>query len=216
MTAHHPALPDRVAPGLDVLFVGINPGVRSAQLGHHFAGHSNRFWVLLRDVGLVPPEFGFVDDEQLPAMGLGITNLVARTTPGVADLKPAELAAGRLVLLRKVHRLRPRIVALVGVTVARAVQPFLRTAPVELGVQSFAMHAARVFVLPNPSGRNAHFSYTAMRTAFANLAAAVRPEIRPGSDGDVRSEPGLVAGRASEVASPGYTRSASGRSRGDR
>ncbi len=209
MTTCHPTLPDRVGPGLDVLFVGINPGVRSAELGHHFAGHSNRFWVLLRDVGLVPPEFGFAADEQLPSLGLGITNLVARTTPGVADLEPAEFAAGRLVLLRKVRRLRPRIVALVGVTVARAVHPLLRTGRVELGLQSVSMHEARVFVLPNPSGRNAHYSYAAMRAAFAALAAAAHPETR-------RRQPGVAAGRVSAVASPELHPQPTGRRRGDR
>jgi TDG/mug DNA glycosylase family protein len=215
MTARYPKLPDRVASGLRVLFVGINPGVRSAQLGHHFAGVSNRFWVLLRDVGLVPPGFGFADDARLPELGLGITNLVARTTPGVADLEPAEYVAGRLVLLRKVRRLEPRIVALVGVTVARAVDPKARTARIALGLQTATLHDAHVFVLPNPSGRNAHYSYAAMRAAFATLAAAARPEIGPGAGVTSRPQRGLADGRGSEVASPPSHPRPSARRRGD-
>ena len=83
-------LKDRTGPGLRVLFVGINPGIRSAQMGHHFAGYSNRFWKLLYESQLVPEPIGTEDDHRLPEWGFGITNLVPRATPGIDTLAPAE------------------------------------------------------------------------------------------------------------------------------
>src|SRR4249919_3082018 len=109
-------LKDRIAPGLRVLFVGINPGIRSATIGHHFAGYSNRFWKLLFESGLLPTPIGAEDDERLPEWGYGITNLVARPTPGIDTLAPSEYAAGLRMLRRKVRRWKPDLVALVGVT----------------------------------------------------------------------------------------------------
>jgi TDG/mug DNA glycosylase family protein len=174
-------LKDRIAPDLRVLFVGINPGVRSAQTGHHFAGFSNRFWKLLYESGLVPEPLTFLDDDRLAEWGYGITNLIARPTPGINDLRPAEYVDGWKVLERKIRRVRPRIVALVGVTVYRAVRPLLpaltplrRQHPIDLGPQPETIHRARVFVLPNPSGRNANFSYQEMLDAFSALARASR------------------------------------------
>jgi TDG/mug DNA glycosylase family protein len=158
-----------------VLFVGINPGVRSGLTGHHFAGHSNRFWKLLSDSGLVPEPLTFEDDDRLPDFGFGITNIVARTTPGVSDLRPEEFIAGRRRLLAKVRRHAPAFVALVGVTVYRAVFPE-RTGPVALGPQPERLGGSRVFVLPNPSGRNANFSYQEMLAAFERLRAALQTQ----------------------------------------
>ena len=87
-------LKDRIGPGVRILFVGINPGVRSATIGHHFAGYSNRFWKLLYDARLVPERLKAEDDDRLPEFGYGITNLVARPSPGIDTLQPAEYAAG--------------------------------------------------------------------------------------------------------------------------
>ena len=106
-----------------MLFVGINPGVRSALTGHHFAGYSNRFWKLLHQSGLVPEPVTYLDDDRLPEWGYGITNVVARATPGIDELKPEEYAAGRLRLRAKVRRYHPDIVAFVGITVYRAMFP---------------------------------------------------------------------------------------------
>jgi TDG/mug DNA glycosylase family protein len=166
-----------------VLFVGINPGVRSAVTGHHFAGYSNRFWRLLTDSRLVPEPVTYADDDRLPDWGLGITNIVPRATPGMSDLTRAEFEAGARVLLRKVRRHRPAIVALVGVTVWRALLQSTggpAAAPVRLGLQRHSDLAdalaetlppgTRVFVLPNPSGRNANFSYREMLRAYRALA----------------------------------------------
>jgi TDG/mug DNA glycosylase family protein len=168
-----PPLRDRIRPGVRVLFVGINPGVRSAQTGHHFAGFSNRFWKLLYDARLVPEPVTYVDDERLPDWGFGITNVVPRPTPGIDTLTREEYIAGCARLRRKIQRYRPAIVALVGVTVFRALFPHsrgrARTGAVALGLQKERFGNAEVFVLPNPSGRNANYSYDEMRRAFRAL-----------------------------------------------
>ena len=157
-------------PPVRILFVGINPGVRSALTGHHFAGYSNRFWKLLFEAGLVPERLTAADDHRLPERGLGITNLVARPSPGIDTLRPEEFRAGVARLRRKVRRWRPRTVAMVGVTVYRAVCS-LPAGAVRLGLQRDRFEGARVFVLPNPSGRNANYSYKEMLSAFKGLTA---------------------------------------------
>jgi TDG/mug DNA glycosylase family protein len=189
-------LRDRIAPGVRVLFVGINPGVRSAITGHHFAGFSNRFWKLLRESKLVPEPITFEDDGRLAEWGLGITNLIARPSPGINDLRPADYVQGWTILSRKIRRYRPAVVALVGVTLYRAILPLLPDVPPEerraarnapdppsrglsatrfggasrvLGPRPETVHGARLFVLPNPSGRNANFTYAEMLAAFRGL-----------------------------------------------
>jgi TDG/mug DNA glycosylase family protein len=170
-------LKDRIRPGVRVLFVGINPGVRSAMTGHHFAGYSNRFWKLLNDSRLVPQPITYEDDDRLPEWNLGLTNLIARPSPGINDLRPAEYREGWKVLDAKIRRLRPGVVALVGVTVYRAILPLLDGSPTTsagrqplvVGPQRITIHGARVFVLPNPSGRNANFTYAEMLEAFTRL-----------------------------------------------
>jgi double-stranded uracil-DNA glycosylase len=167
--ARLPLLRDRIRPGVRVLFVGINPGVRSSLTGHHFAGFSNRFWKLLFESRLVPERIGYQDDDRLPEWGFGITNIVARPTAGIDALQPSEYVTGRVRLRRKVLRYKPDIVALVGVTVFRALFPDVKGA-VSLGLQAQCIGDARVFVLPNTSGRNANFSYQEMLAAFRSLA----------------------------------------------
>jgi double-stranded uracil-DNA glycosylase len=171
----HLRLKDRIAPGLRVLFVGINPGVRSAITGHHFAGYSNRFWKLMTESRLSPEPITYKDDVRLTEWKLGITNLIARPSPGIDDLRPAEYVEGWRVLERKIRRYRPEILALVGVTVYRAIFPLLDGAVTALprsgvvGPQPLKIHGAQLFVLPNPSGRNANFSYAEMLNAFVQL-----------------------------------------------
>ena len=173
-------LRDRIRPGVRVLFVGINPGVRSATTGHHFAGYSNRFWKLLYESRLVPEAIGWEQDDRLPEWGYGITNLIARPSPGIDDLRPQEYLDGWKALSAKIRRYKPQILALVGVTVYRAVLPLLDPgAPRKpigrvLGLQPQRVHGARVFVLPNPSGRNANYSYAEMLSAFRQLAREVQ------------------------------------------
>lgn len=174
-------LRDRIEPGVRVLFVGINPGVRSAQTGHHFAGPSNRFWKLLVASGLVPEPITYLDDDRLPEWGYGITNLIARPSPGINDLSPREYLEGWKTLEAKVRRHKPEVLALVGVTVYRALLPMLdparkrsRSTEPAVGPQPQVLHGARVFVLPNPSGRNANFSYAEMLEAFSELQRLLR------------------------------------------
>lgn len=162
-----PALPDRIKPGVRVLFVGINPGIRSAAIGHHFAGYSNRFWKLLYESKLVPEAIGPEEDVRLPEWGFGMTNLVARATPGIDTLRRDEYAAGTIVLRRKIRRFRPAVVALIGVSLYRAI--FGIKGPIILGRQEETFEGAEVFVLPNPSGRNANYSHAEMLSAFRAL-----------------------------------------------
>jgi len=164
-------LRDCVRPPVRVLLVGINPGMRSAATGHHFAGYSNRFWKLLFEAGLVAEPLGYDEDRRLPEWGLGITNLVARATPGIDALGPHEYAAGVRRLRRKVRRWRPEVVAFVGVTVYRAVFPDAARTRVAPGPTGRRFEGAEVFVLPNPSGRNANYSYADMLASFASLRA---------------------------------------------
>ena len=184
----HLRLKDRIRPALAVLFVGINPGVRSAITGHHFAGYSNRFWKLLYESGLVPEPITYADDARLLEFGFGITNLVARPSPGIDDLKPSEYVDGWHALEKKIRRYRPRIVALVGVTLYRAIQPLIaedagarartrsRTAPLTTGLRPETIHGALIYVLPNPSGRNANFTHAEMLGAFRGLRRAMSRE----------------------------------------
>jgi TDG/mug DNA glycosylase family protein len=163
-------LPDRVRPPVRVLFVGINPGVRSAAIGHHFAGYSNRFWKLLYDSRLVPEPIGPESDARLPEWGLGITNLVPRATPGIDALTPQEYSLGERTLRRKVKRWDPNLLALVGITVYRALFNVRAPGAVTCGLQSERYWSVPVFVVPNPSGRNANFSYPDMLRSFRALA----------------------------------------------
>jgi TDG/mug DNA glycosylase family protein len=147
-------LPDIVAPDLRILFVGINPGARSGALGHHFAGKGNPFWRLLHAARLVDEPLTFLDERRLLTWRLGITNLCARTTRTAAELRPDELASGARLLQRKIKRLRPQVVALLGLTLYR--QLFPSGAP-GAGEKAERIGDSWLFVLPNPSGLNASF-----------------------------------------------------------
>jgi TDG/mug DNA glycosylase family protein len=187
-------LRDRIRPDVRLLLVGINPGVRSAITGHHFAGFSNRFWKLLWEARIVPEPITFEDDDRLPEWGIGITNLIARPTPGINDLRPAEYVEGWRVLERKIARFKPPVVALVGVTLYRAILPLLlanednaktpprrsNIAPLTVGLQKARIGESRLFVLPNPSGRNANFTYAEMLDAFTQLSLHLRSSKRRG------------------------------------
>lgn len=148
-------LPARAGPRPRILFVGINPGLRSGALGHHFAGPGNPFWRLLHAAGLVPEPLTYADDVRLPAYGLAVTNIVERVTRGADELSPAEFAAGRRRLDATIARVRPRVVAFVGLTVYQHF--FGHRASGGAGPKPERIHGARVFVVPNPSGRNAAF-----------------------------------------------------------
>lgn len=167
------SLPDHIDTGVSILFVGINPGLRSAQTGHHFAGPSNRFWPLLYESGLVPEPIRYDQDWRVLEWGLGVTNLISRTSRGIDALSAEDYRAGIGVLTRKVRRYQPLTLALLGVTIYRAL--FARTVPpasrLTLGLTSNRLAGVPVFLLPNPSGRNAHYSYQEMLSAFRALRA---------------------------------------------
>jgi double-stranded uracil-DNA glycosylase len=152
------------------LFVGINPGLRSAAVGHHFAGASNRFWKLLFESGLVDEPLTYEEDWRLPEWRLGLTNIIGRSSVGIDELRPAEYNAGLQALERKIRRYRPRTVALLGVTIYRMLFPHLcGPSLLNLGPTGARLAGTPVFLLPNPSGRNAHYSYGAMLDAFRRL-----------------------------------------------
>src|SRR5437868_11940186 len=126
-------LRDRCRPCVKILFVVINPGIRSEAIGHNFAGYSNRFWKLLYDSGLIPEPIRAEDDARLCEWGFGITNLIPRMTPGIDTLKPHEYPAGLRTLRRKVRRWKPKVVALVGVSLYRVI--FAKKGPITPGLQ---------------------------------------------------------------------------------
>ncbi|MGC4789092.1 G/U mismatch-specific DNA glycosylase [Micromonospora sp. DT178] len=163
-------IPDVIAPGLDVLFVGINPGLWSAATGWHFARPGNRFWPALHRGGFTPRLLHPSEQDELPGYGLGISNMVARASARADELTPAELVEGAEILTGKVERHRPRWVAVVGVTAYRI--GFARP-KAAFGPQPQRLAGARLWVLPNPSGLNAHFTPETLGAAFGELRAAV-------------------------------------------
>ena len=164
-------LRDCIQPGVSVLFVGINPGLRSAQTGHHFAGYSNRFWRLLHESKLVSEPLTYREDRRLPEWRLGLTNIIGRCTAGIDVLNPVEYRRGVASLKGKIRRYQPHIVALLGVTIFRMLfSPKERLkGSLDLGVTAMQLAGARIFLLPNPSGRNAHYSYRQMLAVFQAL-----------------------------------------------
>jgi len=169
--AQRSRLPDRLQPGIRILFVGINPGRRSAETGHHFAGPSNRFWKLLYAAALVSEPLTYRDDWRLPEWKLRLTNIISRCSAGIDVLEAKEYQAGLGVLTRKVQRYQPQIVALLGVTIFRTIFGKHRQLPsrLDLGLTGSCLAGVPVFLLPNPSGRNAHYSYGEMLEAFQTL-----------------------------------------------
>jgi len=143
-----------VTPGLLVLFVGINPSLRSAEVGHHFARPGNRFWPALHAAGYTPRLLRPDEDAELPAHGVGVTNIALRPTRAAAELSPAELRAGAVALTEAVGHFAPRLVAMLGLTAYRAA--FVRPKG-SFGLQPEPLGGRPVWVLPNPSGLNAHF-----------------------------------------------------------
>ena len=168
--ARDKTIPDVAAPGLRVLFAGINPGLYSAATGYHFARPGNRFWPALYDSGFTDRVFRPDEQQQLLPLGLGITNVVPRATARADELTSAEIKAGGRVLAAKVARLRPRWLAVVGVTVYRTAfgHPAAKTGP-----QDELLATSCLWVLPNPSGLNAHYSAAALAAEFARLRDAV-------------------------------------------
>ena len=159
-------IPDVAAPGLRVLFSGINPGLYSAATGYHFARPGNRFWPALHRSGFTPRQFRPDEQEQLLGLGLGITNIVDRATARADELTTQELRDGGAALLAKAGRLRPRWLAVVGVTAYRTA---FGEAGATVGPQERTASGTRLWVLPNPSGLNASWPIPRLVEAFAEL-----------------------------------------------
>jgi TDG/mug DNA glycosylase family protein len=164
------AILDTVAPGLDVLFVGINPGLYSGATGHHFARPGNRFWPTLHRAGFTPRQLQPDETDALLAQRLGITNIVNRTTATAAELDADELRQGGDRLRATVARHRPRVVAVLGVTAYRAA--FGRP-KATIGRQPEPLEGAELWVLPNPSGLNAHYQLPQLVELFGQFREAI-------------------------------------------
>ncbi|MFI9230161.1 G/U mismatch-specific DNA glycosylase [Streptomyces rimosus] len=174
-------VPDVAAPGLRVLFCGINPGLMSAAAGHHFARPGNRFWPTLHAAGFTPRVLKPAEQEELLAYGLGITNVVERASARADELSAEEFREGGRHLVEKVTRLRPRWLAVAGMTAYRVAFDDKRA---QVGPQERTIGDTRIWVLPNPSGLNAHYPPAALAEAYARLRAAAFDE--EAEEGDVR------------------------------
>jgi TDG/mug DNA glycosylase family protein len=162
-------MPDLIAPGLRILFCGINPSLYSVVVGYHFARPGNRFWPTLHAAGFTPRRLAPSEQEELPRLGYGITNVVDRATATAAELADSELTEGGHQLVAKVRRYRPRFLAMLGISAYRLA--FGRP-EAELGLQPETMGDTRLWVLPNPSGLNAHYQLKDLARLFRELKRA--------------------------------------------
>jgi TDG/mug DNA glycosylase family protein len=168
-------LPDVIGPGLQVLFCGINPGLYSAAIGHHFARPGNRFWPALYSGGFTTRILSPTEDRSLLDSGYGLTNLVDRATAAAAELSTAELIAGLEALEEKARRYAPNWIAILGIGAYRTA---FRRPRASLGRQAEKLAATSIWVLPNPSGLNAHHQPRLLAEAFAGLRQASGTESR--------------------------------------
>lgn len=164
------AVPDVLAPGLDVLFCGINPGCTSARLHQHFARRGNRFWPALHQSGFTPRQLEPAEQFELLDHRLGVTNLASRGTATAAELARQELVEGGRLVAEKVLRCAPRFLAVVGVSAYRVAFGRPKAA---VGAQDELIGATRLWVLPNPSGLNAHYQLPDLVREFAALRTAL-------------------------------------------
>jgi len=160
------SVPDLLAPGLDVLFCGINPGLYSAATGHHFARPGNRFWPALHLGGFTPRQLAPHEADVLLSYGLGMTVMVRRGTATAAELSPEEYVAGGRALVRKLRKYRPRVLAVLGVGAYRTAFAKRTT---QLGLQPEPIAGTPVWLLPNPSGLNANYQLPDLTRLFREL-----------------------------------------------
>ena len=170
LAAKNKTVRDVIAPSLRVLFCGVNPGLYSAVTGHHFARPGNRFWPTLHQAGFTPRLLRPSEERELLTFGYGITNLVPRATATADELSPEELVAGQRRLRSKVKRYQPHVVAVLGISAYRTA---FAQKVVTLGMQSEQLANSIVWVLPNPSGLNAHYQLVDLAEHFRELRQAV-------------------------------------------
>ena len=162
-------LTDLIAPGLRVLFCGINPGLYSAAIGHHFGRPGNRFWPTLYAAGFTPRLFDPSEEAEFLPLGYGITNVVARATAAADELSERELIAGGKVLREKVKEFAPRYLAVLGIGAFRVAFDRPKAG---VGLQPDAIGKTRLWVLPSPSGLNAHYQGKDLVKVFRQLREA--------------------------------------------
>jgi double-stranded uracil-DNA glycosylase len=170
LAAKNKTVKDVIAPGLKVLFCGINPGLYTAAIGHHFGRPGNRFWPALYAGGFTPRLFDPSEKHELLALGYGITNMVSRATLRADELSAEELVAGAKVVTRKVLKFKPRYLAVVGISSYRIA--FGRPSAI-VSPQTETIGATKIWVLPNPSGLNAHYRPQELAVVFRELREAV-------------------------------------------
>jgi len=173
LAASDRTLTDVIAPNLRILFCGINPGLYSAYTGHHFARPGNRFWPTLYAAGFTPRLLKPAEQAELLDNGYGITNVVERASATAAELTTAELEAGGARLLAKVEMYQPTVLAILGVTAYRTA---FRQPKAQMGEQVTGLGPARLWILPNPSGLNAHYTLPALAEVFRTFRLAVEGE----------------------------------------
>lgn len=170
LAANNKTIVDVIAPGLHVLFCGINPGLYSGYTGHHFARPGNRFWPTLYAAGFTDRLLKPSEQQQLLEHGYGITNLVERATATAAELTAAELSAGGQRLRAKVEQYQPQVLAVLGVTAYRTA---FQRPQAQMGEQMAGLGPARLWVLPNPSGLNAHYTPADLARVFRDFRLTI-------------------------------------------
>jgi len=171
LAAQGKTLPDIIAPDLKVLFAGINPGLYTAAIQHHFGRPGNRFWPTLHAAGFTPRVLSPFEEDELIALGYGITNVVARATAAADELQPHEFITGGKKLVAKLKKYRPKVLAILGVGAYRAAFDRRKA---QVGPQDETIGETRLWVLPNPSGLNAHYQAARLAEVFSELRRRVR------------------------------------------
>lgn len=168
--AANTTVPDILAPNLKILFCGINPSLYSAVVGHHFARPGNRFWKTLHGAGFTDRLYHPAEDRSLLQLGYGITNLVDRATARADELAASELLSGRQALIAKIEQYQPQVLAVLGVSAYRTAfeQP-----KAQVGSQQPSIGSARLWILPNPSGLNAHYQLADLQRVYEALRLSI-------------------------------------------
>ncbi len=169
-------LPDVIAPNLKLLFCGINPGLYTAAIGHHFGRPGNRFWPALFAAGFTDRLLSPYEEHELLSLGFGMTNIVNRATARADDLTEEELLEGARLLERKVARYRPHFIAFLGITAYRTA---FERPHAKLGLQTDTLGETKIWLLPSPSGLNAHHSPASLARLFGELRQVVEAEPHP-------------------------------------
>jgi TDG/mug DNA glycosylase family protein len=169
LEAYNKRVPDVIAPGLKILFIGINPGLYSGAVGHHFARPGNRFWPVLHKAGFTPKQFSPAEEKELLKHGYGITNIVNRTTAAATELTQTELQAGGKRLKTKIKRTHPSVVAILGIEAFRIA---FGKPKASFGPQEERIGSSKIWVLPNPSGLNASYQLPVLSRLYRKLRLA--------------------------------------------